>query len=355
MKAKYPVSPALSDLHIGGLRLANPLVLAPLAGINNLPFRLMVKRSGCGLICSEMISSNGLVHRSIKTLRMLASDVSEKPLSVQIFGADPEIMAEAARMVEASGADLLDINFGCSVRKIVKSGSGVALMRDAGLTERILTAVRKAIRIPLTIKIRSGWDTSGEQAMQIARIAEGCGIDALAVHPRTARQGFGGRADWRLIKRIKAAVAMPVIGNGDIQTPADALAMQKATACDGLMIGRAAIGNPWLFRQVLDTFEGHTPQEVSAAERFAVMRAYLKASVDYIGELHACRMMRSRLAWFVKGLPNASRFRDSLKSIETYDQAVALIDRYAQTLGTDQPLVAEAPRTGQSTESAQGR
>ena len=355
MKAKYSAFPALSDLHIGGLRLANPLVLAPLAGINNLPFRLMVKRSGCGLICSEMISSNGLVHRSIKTLRMLASDVSEKPLSVQIFGADPDIMAEAARMVEASGADLLDINFGCSVRKIVKSGSGVALMRDAGLSERILTAVRKATRIPLTIKIRSGWDASGEQAMQIARIAEGCGIDALAVHPRTARQGFGGRADWRLIKRIKATVAMPVIGNGDIQTPADALAMQKATACDGLMIGRAAIGNPWLFRQILDTLEGHTPQEVSAAERFTVMRAYLKASVDYIGELHACRMMRSRLAWFVKGLPNASRFRDSLKSIETHDQAVALIDRYAQTLGEDQPIVAEASPTGQPAESAPGR
>jgi nifR3 family TIM-barrel protein len=332
MKASQPVSPFLRPLCIGSLRLANPLILAPLAGINNLPFRLMVKQAGCGLVCSEMISSNGLVHRSIKTLRMLASDTAEKPLSIQIFGASPAIMAEAAQMVEAAGADLLDINFGCSVRKIVKSGSGVALMRDARLTEKILTEVRKTIRIPLTIKIRSGWDVSGAQAMQIARIAEGCGVDALAVHPRTARQGFGGRADWALIKKIKEAVALPVIGNGDVQTPTDALTMLSTTGCDGVMIGRAAIGNPWLFRQILDTFMGLPPQDVCVDERFSVMRAYLEASVDYLGELHACRMMRSRLAWFVKGLPNASRFRDSLKTIETHAQAVALIDRYASAL-----------------------
>ena len=182
-------------MQIGTLKLTNPSILAPLAGITDLPFRLLVKEAGCGLVCSEMISSNGLVHGSPKTLKMLSSQPEEKPLSVQIFGADPSIMAEAAQIVESSGADILDVNFGCSVKKIVKTGSGAALMREPKVTEKLLTTIRKAIKIPLTIKIRSGWEASGNEAIAIARIAESSGVDAVVVHPRTATQGFRGKAD----------------------------------------------------------------------------------------------------------------------------------------------------------------
>jgi len=190
-------------MKIGSVTLPNNTVMAPLAGITNLPFRLMVKELGCGLVCSEMISSNGLIYQSPKTIQLMNSAEKEKPLSVQMFGAVPEIMAEAAQMIEQSGADILDINFGCSVRKIIKSGSGVALMKSPEVAAAILTAVRKSVTIPLTIKIRSGWDYSGDQALEIARIAEDCGVDAITVHPRTATQGFGGTADWSIIQKIK--------------------------------------------------------------------------------------------------------------------------------------------------------
>jgi len=214
-------------MKIGTVTLDNNVILAPLAGITNLPFRLMAKQAGCGLVCSEMVSSHGLVYKSGKTEQMLDSAAEEKPLSVQIFGARPDIMAEAAAMVEAMGADILDINFGCAVRKVVKTGSGVALMNTPEIAQALLKAVRKTIRIPLTIKIRSGWDASGEQALHIARIAEDCGVDAVAVHPRTARQLFSGRADWSIIAAVKEKVAIPVIGNGDIFSAGDAVNMLR--------------------------------------------------------------------------------------------------------------------------------
>jgi tRNA-dihydrouridine synthase B len=233
-------------MQIGSVKLDNPMILAPLAGISNLPFRVLAKKAGCALVSSEMISSYGLVHKSEKTLKMLDSAPDEKPLSVQIFGAEPSIMAEAATIVEASGADILDINFGCSVKKIIKTGAGVSLMQTPEIAEALLKAVRKSIAIPLTIKIRTGWDPSGNQALQIAKIAQTCGVDAIAVHPRTATQGFSGKADWSVISAVKQAASLPVIGNGDIVRPADAVRMQQTTGCDGLMIGRAAIGYPWI-------------------------------------------------------------------------------------------------------------
>ena len=231
-------------MQIGSLKIDNEIVLAPLAGITNLPFRLLAKKSGCGLVCSEMISANGLIHRSPKTLNMLTSELAEKPLSIQLFGSDPAIMAEAASMVEASGADILDINFGCSVKKVVKTGAGVALMREPELAEEVIKAVRNSIRIPLTIKIRSGWTASAEQAIRIGKMAEDCGIDAIAVHPRTASQGFRGFSDWNVIARLKKKLNIPVIGNGDIRLPVDAKRMKTQTGCDAVMIGRRAIGYP---------------------------------------------------------------------------------------------------------------
>lgn len=308
--------------------MPNVTVLAPLAGITNLPYRLIVKSAGCALVCSEMISANGLVYDSEKTFRLLDSAPEERPLSVQIFGSDPAKMRDAAVMVESAGADILDINFGCSVKKIVKQGAGVALMKEPRKTGEILDAVRKSIQIPLTIKIRSGWDFSGDQAMEIARIAQDAGVEAIAVHPRTARQGFSGKADWPLITKIKTELSIPIIGNGDINTPEDAAAMLQQTGCDAVMIGRAAIGYPWIFSQTVSFLRGEGYTEPDVADRFDAMKHYIRASVDYLGEKTAMYMMRSRLAWFSKGLPHSARFRESIKQIASEADAFRLIESY---------------------------
>jgi nifR3 family TIM-barrel protein len=319
-------------MQIGNLTLDNNVILAPLAGITNLPFRLLAKASGCGLVCSEMISANGLVYRSGKTEQMLNSAPEEKPLSVQIFGSDPGIMAEAAAIVESKGADIVDINFGCSVRKVIKTGAGVALMRVPDQAKALLAAVRKAIRIPLTIKIRSGWDASGREALNIAGIAQDCGADAIAVHPRTAGQQFRGRADWSIITAVKKSVGIPVIGNGDIVSARDALKMLEETGCDAVMIARKAIGNPAIFSRVLARINGEEPVREDLSHRFDMMTHYFKASVDYMGEEAACRMMRSRLGWFTRGVRNSSKFRESIKHLSSAEEGIELIGAYRDSL-----------------------
>jgi len=292
----------------------------------------MAKASGCGLVCSEMISANGLVYQCGKTEQMLNSAPEEKPLSVQIFGSDPGIMAEAAAIVESKGADIVDINFGCSVRKVIKTGSGVALMKTPDQAIALLKAVREAIRIPLTIKIRSGWDASGREALNIARIAQDSGVDAIAVHPRTAGQHFRGLADWSIIAAVKKSVGIPVIGNGDIISARDALKMLEETGCDAVMIGRRAIGNPTIFSRVLARINGEEPARKDLSQQFDVMTHYFKASVDYIGEEAACRMMRSRLGWFTRGMRNSSKFRESIKHLSSEEEGVKLIGAYRNSL-----------------------
>ena len=319
-------------MKIGPLELTNPVILAPLAGITNLPFRLMVKNSGCGLVYSEMVSANGLIHKSKKTFRLLDSRPEEKPLAVQIFGTDPSIMAEAARIVASSGADILDINFGCSVKKVVKTGAGVALMQNPEQTEKLLTAVRKAVHIPLTIKIRTGWDRSGKQAQNIAQVAANCGVDAICVHPRTAKQGFRGCADWSIIAAVKKCVAMPVIGNGDVMTPVDAQKLLRATGCDAVMIGRAAIGNPQIFSQIICQLNGLPIKPFDLDHHIAQMIDYFKSSIEYLGEKQGCRMMRSRLGWFVKGLHSNKIFRETIKTLSNKQQGLAAINDYADYL-----------------------
>ncbi len=319
-------------LKIGPLVIDPPTVMAPMAGITDLPFRLLAKTSGCGLVCSEMISANGLVYGSEKTRHLLISCPGEKPLSVQIFGADPAIMAEAAAMVQDSGADILDINFGCSVKKVLKSGAGSALMKTPEKAEAILTSVRKSVSIPLTIKIRTGWNPSGDQAIRIAQIAQDCGVDAVAIHPRTASQGFSGKAFRPLIGALRNRLRIPVIGNGDIQNARDALDMMEQTGCDGVMIGRCAISNPWIFEQIRRQLNAEPRFEADMELRFQTMLDYLGMSVKYFGESRACRMMRSRLSWFAKGLPGISRFRQAISRISSRDQAMEFIDCYRKTL-----------------------
>jgi nifR3 family TIM-barrel protein len=315
-------------MKIGSIPLANPTLLAPLAGITNLPMRLLAKSAGCALVYTEMVSANGLVHGSPKTRQLLASLPEERPLAVQLFGGDADLLAEAARQVAAAGADLVDLNFGCAVKKILKSGSGVALMADIPRAERVLRAVRRAITVPLTIKMRTGWEPSGSEALALGRLAQACGADAVALHPRTARQGFTGRADWSLIAKLKAALTIPVIGNGDIACPEDAIRMMAQTRCDAVMIGRAAIGNPFIFSQIIDLVEGRAPRRPLLTERFRAMRAYATTTVEHLGESSACCLLRSRLGWFAKGLPQASQFRASIHDIVSMDEACQRIDAY---------------------------
>ena len=322
-------------MKIGSVTLQNRTILAPLAGITNLPFRLLAKEAGCALVCTEMISAHGLVNKSKRTKQLLDSLPQEKPLSAQIFGSRPDVMAEAARFVESCGADIIDINFGCSVKKIVKTGSGVALMKTPETVEAIIKTVRKAVRIPLTVKLRTGWNSTGNQAFEISQIAEACGVDAITIHPRTATQGFSGHSDWAVIAELKKRVGVPVIGNGDIFCADDAIAMLAQTQCDAVMIGRMAIGNPWIFTQVLSRMRGEAEPAADLEHRFEIMIRYVRESVKYFGEEIACRMMRSRLCWFAKGLRNSSEFRQAISHLSTETEALQRIEAYKNELKED--------------------
>ncbi|MGM0454172.1 MAG: tRNA dihydrouridine synthase DusB [Thermodesulfobacteriota bacterium] len=315
-------------IHIGNVKLQQPTVMAPMAGITDVPFRRLVKEAGCGLVCTEMVSANGLVYDSEETFRYLKHTEQERPVSIQIFGKDPAVMADAAAIVAANGADIVDINFGCSVKKILKNGAGAALMQNMADAEKLLQTVRAAISVPLTIKMRTGWESSGEDAVRLAQTAEAAGVDAVSIHPRTARQKFRGTADWSVIAAVKEKVNIAVIGNGDVTSAEDALSMFAQTGCDAVMIGRAAVRNPWIFPQVTAELEGRTFPEISLAQRYDVIIGYIDDAMRAYGELRASRMMRSRLGWLVKGLSHATRFRESITKISSRDEAVALIDDY---------------------------
>ncbi len=261
---------------------------------------------------SEMVSAEGLMRRQASSFSDLKRLPGEDPVAVQIFGADPKVMAEAARIVEDSGASVLDINAGCSVRKVVRQGAGVALMREPDRMRQVLCAVRRAVRIPITLKIRSGWEPEGAQALAVGRIAEDCGVDAVILHPRMATQGFSGKADWTLIALLKGALSIPIIGNGDIQSPEDARRMREETGCDALMVGRRAVGDPHFFRQVRQALEGRSIPQETPAERLARMRRYVELGIACHGEEAAYRLLRTRLPWFTRNLPGAAALRRRL-------------------------------------------
>jgi len=311
----------IKDLKINGITF-----LAPLAGITNLPFRQLIKDCGCAVVCSEMISAKGICYNAEKTITLLGSQEGERPLSVQIFGSDPLSMGQAAAFINDLGtADIIDINFGCSVRKVIRQGAGAALMKEPDLARDIIKAVRNATPLPFTIKIRSGWDASGDQAMALAKIAEDQGVDAIAVHPRTAVQGFRGKADWQLIARLKQAVRIPVIGNGDIITPRDAGEMLAQTGCDAVMVGRAAMANPFILSQIEQYVAHGTFTRPEPRDIFKIMASLTRGYVSYFGEATACRMLRGRLAWFVRGFPGAASFRRELSTLAGSAHALEMI------------------------------
>ncbi len=317
---------------IGHVRIHPRTVLAPLAGITSLPFRQMMKDKGCGLVTTEMISARALMYESEKTVKMLERTDSERPLAVQLFGEDPAVMADAAARVQDMGADLVDINFGCSVRKVVKTGAGVALMRDPQRAEQLLMAVRKALHIPLTIKMRSGWEPAGHQAFHIAEIAEHCGVDAITYHPRTAQQRFGGRADRSLIRELKNRISLPVIGNGDISSAEDAVAMIRETGCDAVMIGRAAMAYPEIFRETACLLDGKPKTPFSIEEHFFMIEAFVESLVAYHGEDIGTMLLRSRLCFLVKGLRGAVSFRKQLSNITSKKEILEQVRDYRDSL-----------------------
>jgi nifR3 family TIM-barrel protein len=321
-------------LKIGYEKLENWLVMAPMAGITDLPFRLLIKRLGAGLVTSEMVSATGLTRGDQRTRAYLRSDPSEKPLAVQIFGSDHEIMARATVKVVSAGANIVDINMGCPVKKVVKTGAGAALLRDISKAEKILKAVRKECLVPLTMKMRAGWSQDQQVATEYVRMAEDCGVDAITLHARYAIQGLSGRADWNLIREAKSVMSIPLIGNGDVYKAKHALEMKAETGCDGVMVGRGALGNPWIFQQARNLERGMKTRAPELKERRDLIMEHFRLMIGHGSgnEKWAARKMRGLLLWYTKGLPCSAGFRGAVGRIKDMDTLVSAMDGYFSEL-----------------------
>ena len=319
-------------LRIGNTVLENNVILAPMAGVTDLPFRVLCREQGAGCVVTEMVSAKAVLYNHKNTRELLQIDPAERPAAVQLFGSEPDIMAEIAARLEEGPYDYIDVNMGCPVPKIVNNGEGSALMKNPERAKEVLTAMVKAVKKPVTVKFRKGFNDLSVNAVEFAKMAESCGVAAVAVHGRTREQYYSGKADWDIIRQVKEAVRIPVIGNGDIFTPEDAGRMLKETGCDGIMVARGAKGNPWLFGRInhyLDT--GEVLPGPSMAEIKAMILRHGRMLVQFKGEGVAMREMRGHMAWYTKGMPHSATLRNEINQVETLEGFVELLDRKIQS------------------------
>lgn len=311
----------MSKLQIGSLTLDNNIILAPMAGVTDLPFRLLCREMGAGLVCMEMVSAKAIYYNNKNTEGLLEVHPKERPASLQLFGSDPEILSEMAKRIEERPFDILDFNMGCPVPKVVNNKEGSALLKNPKLVEEILRGLVKAVKKPVTVKIRKGFDDAHVNAVEIAKIAEDCGVAAIAVHGRTREQYYSGKADWDIIRQVKEAVKIPVIGNGDVVSPQTAKALIDQTGCDGIMIGRGAQGNPWIFREIRQYLEeGVLPSAPSSKEKLELVLRHADLQLQYKGEYTGVREMRKHLSWYTVGMPGSAKFRQQINSMETMEE-----------------------------------
>lgn len=315
----------IKTLKIGNVTLENNLILAPMAGVTDLPFRLLCKEQGAGLLCMEMVSAKAILYKNKNTEELLTIDSREHPVSLQLFGSDPDIISEIAKQIEERPFDILDINMGCPVPKVVNNGDGSALMKNPRLAGEIIEKTARAIGKPVTVKIRKGFDEEHVNAVELAHIAQESGAAAVAVHGRTREQFYSGKADWDIIRQVKEAVSIPVIGNGDLLTAEDVIAMEKQTGCDGFMIARGAEGNPWIFNQILHYFKtGEYLPKPDFAEMTEMLLRHARMQLEFKGEYTGIREIRKHAAWYTAGYKNSSKLRGRINEVENYEQLEAL-------------------------------
>ena len=321
----------IHKLKIGNVELENNLILAPMAGVTNQPFRKICEKFGPGMVCTEMASSRAIFHNDQKTRRLLNTDGEKRPISFQIFGSDEETMGYAAKYV-SQFADIIDINMGCPAPKVVKNGDGSKLLTDLEQAEKIIKAVVKNSNVPVTLKIRKGWDKENIVAVELAKIAEKSRVSAITIHGRTRSEFYSGQADLEIIKNVKQAVSIPVIGNGDVIDEESALRMFEETGVDGIMIGRGSFGNPWIFERIQHFLKtGEKLEEISNEEKLNIMKEHIKLAVEEKGEI-AIKELRKHIAWYTKNLKNSSDFRNNINKIETENELITQIEEYFKTL-----------------------